>query len=155
MASEPIPEPLANQEVRSDEEVRFPGRPRPELVQPAAPPIPPERELPRAPRQEELKGAVQEKVEQVKQAASRAKESTAQALQDAKEQTAAAMSEARERAADMYRDSRVRASEALNRAGSRARYFVNEYPLQVIGGVAAAAFIAGVLLRVWRSTRDA
>lgn len=157
MASEPIPEPLTNQEVKTEAEARFPavGRPRPELVTEAAPPIPPERELPRAPRQEEVKGAVQDKVEQVKQAASRAKESTAQAIQDAKAQTAAAVSQAKERAGDMYRETRVKTGEALHRAQTRVRYLVNEYPLQVIGGVAAVAFVAGVVLRIWRSSRDA
>lgn len=157
MASEPIPEPLTNQEVRNDEEAKFStsGRRGPELVQQSAPPIPAERELPRAPRQEELKGAVQEKVEQVKQAASRAKETTVQALQDAKQQTAAAVSQAKERAGDMYQKSRIRAGEALNRARSHAKYILDEYPLQVIAGVAGVAFVCGVLLRVWRSSRDA
>jgi ElaB/YqjD/DUF883 family membrane-anchored ribosome-binding protein len=157
MASEPIPEPLKNQEVRSEEEARFPASSRrgPALVEQGAPPIPPDHELPRAPRQEEIKAAVQEKVEKVKQAAAQAKETTAQAIQDAKEQTAAAVSQAKERAADMYHDSRIRTNEALNRARSRVNYLVDEYPLQFIAGVAAVAFVAGVLLRVWRSSRDA
>jgi ElaB/YqjD/DUF883 family membrane-anchored ribosome-binding protein len=148
---------LTNQEVTSEEEARFPApdRPGPELVQGSAPPIPPERELPRAPRQEEIKGAVQEKVEKVKRAAAQAKESTAQAMQDVKEQTAAAVSQAKAHAADMYRESRIRTRETLERTRSRVQYVVNEYPVQVIAGVAAVAFVAGVLLRVWRSSRDA
>lgn len=157
MASEPIPEPLTNQEVKSEEEAMFPalGRRGPELVQQGAPPIPPDRELPRAPRREEIKAAVQDKVEQVKEAASQMKDTTAQALQDAKEQTAAAVSQAKERAGDIYEQSRIRTSEALSRARSRVSYVTDEYPIQVIAGVAAVAFVAGVLLRVWRSSRDA
>jgi len=157
MASEPIPEPLTNQEVTSERETSFPATDRrgPELVQQVGPPIPADRELPRAPRQEEMKAAVQDKVEQVKQAASRAKDTTAHALQDAKEQAATIAAEAKDRAADLYRESRVRSSAAVSRARSRASYYANEYPLQVIAGVAAVAFVAGVLLRVWRLSRNA
>jgi ElaB/YqjD/DUF883 family membrane-anchored ribosome-binding protein len=157
MASEPIPEPLTNQEVRTDREAGFPATARrgPELVPQTAPPIPADRELPRAPRQEEIKGAVQEKIEQVKETAARAKETAAQALQDAKVQAGSAVAEAKDRAADMYRESRIRTSAALNRARSRVSYTLDEYPLQVIAGVTAIAFVAGVLLRVWRSSRDA
>lgn len=124
-------------------------------MQQSAPPIPPDRELPRAPRQEELKAAVQDKVAQVQQAASRAKETAGQALQDAKEQTAAAVSQAKERAGEMYEKTRIRTGEAMSRARSRVSYVMDEYPIQVIAGVAAVAFVAGVLLRVWRSSRDA
>jgi vacuolar-type H+-ATPase subunit H len=139
------------------EEAKFSAsaRPRPELVQQAAPPIPADRELPRAPRQEELKGAVQEKVEQAKHAVTRAKESTSEAIQDAKQQAAKAVAEAGDRAADLYEESRVRARKALSHARSRLNKVLDEYPLQVIAGVAAAAFVAGILLRVWRSNRDA
>ena len=157
MASEPIPEPLTNQEVKSEEEAEFAasGRRGPELVQQSAPPIPADRELPRAPRQEEIKGAVRDKAEQVKEAASRIKETTAQALKDAKEQTAAVVAQARERAGYMYEQSRIRTNAALSRARLRASEVVDEYPIQVIAGVAAVAFVAGVLLRVWRSNRNA
>jgi hypothetical protein len=46
--------------------------------------------------------------------------------------------------------------EARNRAQllrSRAQIYVHDYPLQVIGGVFAFAFFAGMTLRIWR-TRD-
>lgn len=157
MASEPVPEPLTNQEVKSEAEASFPASSTrgPELVAPVAPPIPAERELPRSPRTEEWKGAVQQKLEGAKQAASRATETASQAVRDAKQQATAAVSEAKDRAADIYRDSRDKAADTLNRARTRASYVIHEYPLQVIAGVAAIAFITGVLLRVWRSNRDA
>ncbi|MDP9160855.1 MAG: hypothetical protein M3O09_11605 [Acidobacteriota bacterium] len=45
----------------------------------------------------------------------------------------------------------------LQSAAGNARYHVrrtaDEKPLQLIAGVAAAAFVAGVLLRVWRSNQ--
>jgi ElaB/YqjD/DUF883 family membrane-anchored ribosome-binding protein len=63
--------------------------------------------------------------------------------------------QAKDRAADLYRDSRVRTTQTLNRARSRVRYYADEYPIQVIAGVAAVAFVTGVLLRVWRSSRNA
>jgi ElaB/YqjD/DUF883 family membrane-anchored ribosome-binding protein len=157
MASETVPEPLTNQEVTAEQEANFPasGRRGPELVQSGGPPIPADRELPRAPRQEEWKSAVQEKAEELKRAASRAKETAAQAMQDAKEQASAAVSHAQDRAADIYRESRIKTRVAVDRTRSRINHLVIEYPIQVIAGVAAVAFVAGVLLRVWRSSRDA
>lgn len=157
MASEPIPEPLANQKVNSQEESRVPasGRQGPELVARVTPPIPAERELPRAPRQEEGKGAVRQKFEDLKETASRANDTASRRMQDAKKQAAAAVSHAKDRTADLYHDSRDKTTEALHRARARATYIINEYPLHIIAGVAAAAFLTGVVLRIWRSNRDA
>jgi ElaB/YqjD/DUF883 family membrane-anchored ribosome-binding protein len=157
MASEPIPEPLTNQDGKSEAEATSPrsSRPGPELVDPAALPTPIERELPRAARQEEWKDAVQQKLQGVKETASRAKETASQALEEAKEQAVVAVSETKERAAELYQQSREKTTDALKRARSRASYIVNEHPLHVVAGVAALAFVAGILLRVWRSSRDA
>ena len=157
MASEPVPEPLTNQKVNSQEETNSPasGRRGPELVGRGAPPIPAERELPRAPRQEEWKGAVRQKLEDLKETASRATDTASQMMQDAKEQAAAAVSQAKDRTADLCRDSRDKTAQALNRARARAIYIINEYPLHVIAGVATAAFVTGIVLRIWRSNRDA
>lgn len=157
MASEPIPEPLTNQKVSSQEEANFPvsGRRGPELVGGVAPPIPAERELPRAPRQEEWKAAVHQKLEDLKETASRANDTASRMMKDAKEQAATALSQATDRTADLYRDSRDKTAEALHRARARATYIINEYPLHVIAGVAAAAFVTGVVLRIWRSNRNA
>jgi ElaB/YqjD/DUF883 family membrane-anchored ribosome-binding protein len=154
MASEPIPEPLTNQELNSEREAGFPSS-GPELVHRAAPPIPPDRELPRAPRQEEWKEAVKQKMDDVKQTASRAAETASRAMQDAGQQAAAGAAQARDRAADIYRDSREQTLRAWRRTRVRANEVINEYPLHVIAGVAGAAFLVGVLLRVWRSNRDA
>ncbi len=35
----------------------------------------------------------------------------------------------------------------------RARHLAHEYPLHVIGGVAAAGFVLGIALRIWRLRR--
>ena len=157
MASDPIPEPLTNQEVNAEQEASLPtssGR-GPELVARAAPPTPAERELPRAPRPQEWKDAVEQKLENVKQTAARAKETASQAAQEAKEQAIGALAQAKDRVAGAYRESRDKTTDAIRQASSRAGHFVNEHPLQVIAGVAAIAFVAGILLRVWRSSRDA
>jgi len=45
-------------------------------------------------------------------------------------------------------------AEMLRPAGRRVRYILNGYPLRVIGVVAGTAFVAGVVLRVWRSSHE-
>jgi hypothetical protein len=42
----------------------------------------------------------------------------------------------------------------FRRARWRARFILDEYPLHVIGVVAGTAFVAGVVLRVWRSSHE-
>lgn len=62
----------------------------------------------------------------------------------------------------IYDETRTRASEGYDRLSEKAqdatdqtrhvaRYLRNEYPLQVIGVLAGAAFLAGMALRIWRS----
>lgn len=161
MASEPIPEPLAHQEVNSEREAAFPheGTGRPELVNQAAPPIVPDRELPRAPRDEELKEAAWQKIDDAKQTASRAagqvKQATVRAVDRTGAQAEAAYGQAKEKAAAIYDKTRARTGRAIEQARWRARYYIDEYPLHVIAGIAGAAFLAGVVLRIWRSNRDA
>ena len=48
---------------------------------------------------------------------------------------------------------RRKTDEALRRARQQGRHLVNEHPMQVIAGIAAAAFVGGMLLRFWRSSR--
>jgi ElaB/YqjD/DUF883 family membrane-anchored ribosome-binding protein len=45
------------------------------------------------------------------------------------------------------------AAERIERTRRRAGVLIEENPLQVILGVAGAAFLLGVALRVWRSNR--
>ena len=81
--------------------------------------------------------------------------------------------EARDRASDLvdttrreaerlYEEARIRATEGYERASETAqdateqtrhvaRYLRNEYPLELIGVLAGAAFLAGMALRIWRS----
>jgi ElaB/YqjD/DUF883 family membrane-anchored ribosome-binding protein len=157
MVSEPAPDPPTNQWAKANEEEPIfpPPRRGPELVDYTASSIPAERELPRSRGQQEWKEAVRYRVGGAKGTASRVKQTAAYALEEAKHKTAAALTQARDRASDLYRESRHKTAHVFNRVRSRASYVVDEHPLQVIAGIAAAAFIAGVLLRIWRSSRDA
>lgn len=45
------------------------------------------------------------------------------------------------------------AGKTARNAQERARFVANEYPLHVLAGVAALAFLAGFGLRIWRGSR--
>ena len=68
-------------------------------------------------------------------------------LQDKSEELAAATQE-------QLRQLRERARQRLIEARHRAAVLRQDHPLELIGGFAAAAFVIGVALRVWRSTND-
>ena len=157
MASEPTPDPPTNQRAKANEEEPIfpPTRRGPELVDYVASSIPAEREPPRARRQQEWKETVHDRVGGAKGTASRVKQRAASALEEARHKTEAALARARDCATDWYRESRHKTAHVFNRVRSRASHVVDEHPLQVIAGIAAAAFIAGVLLRIWWSSRDA
>jgi hypothetical protein len=48
---------------------------------------------------------------------------------------------------------RHKTDETLRNARVQGRYWANEYPLQFVAGVAGTAFVCGMLLRFWRSSR--
>lgn len=93
-------------------------------------------------------------------------ESLSAHLEDWKEIAAQAATEFADRASRTVDQAGEVIDAAMDRAKYRARMMTqtarlrvrratNEYPLQVIGGVAATAFLAGVLLRVWKANRHA
>jgi len=49
---------------------------------------------------------------------------------------------------------RENVARQLRRALRRADFILDEYPLRVIGVVAGAAFVTGVILRFWRSRHE-
>jgi ElaB/YqjD/DUF883 family membrane-anchored ribosome-binding protein len=51
-------------------------------------------------------------------------------------------------------DLRDAAIYRARKARSEARRFANERPIEIILGIAGAAFVVGVVLRIWRSNRD-
>jgi hypothetical protein len=44
-------------------------------------------------------------------------------------------------------------SNSISTLSRRLRYFADERPLHLLAGIAAASFLAGAALRVWRSNR--
>ena len=92
------------------------------------------------------------------------KEAVSERLQDARKRASEAVEQTRERAANAYDQVQAQVTEAVSQArekiqdlaqqaGTRARYYGREYPLQVIAVAAGAGFVLGVLLRIWRSSR--
>jgi hypothetical protein len=55
---------------------------------------------------------------------------------------------------DVVCQAQQKAADALRRARNRARHILDDCPLHVIGAVASAAFVAGALLRIWRSNHE-
>lgn len=62
-------------------------------------------------------------------------------------------SEVTEQASAKIDDLKVEARNRAELLRNRAQVYIHDYPLQVIGGVFAFAFLAGMTLRIWR-TRD-
>ena len=80
-------------------------------------------------------------------------ERASQALDEIGQRVSAAYERVQTGITDAYERSKWKSEELARRARTRARLVVDKYPLQLIAGVAAAAFVAGVFLRVWRSNR--
>jgi ElaB/YqjD/DUF883 family membrane-anchored ribosome-binding protein len=80
-------------------------------------------------------------------------ERTRQIALDAFERLKVRSTRAKNRAADILANAREASGQWTRSARTRAREVCDERPLQVLAGVAGAAFVAGVLLRFWRSSR--
>jgi ElaB/YqjD/DUF883 family membrane-anchored ribosome-binding protein len=76
-----------------------------------------------------------------------------QALDEVGQRVSAAYERVQSGLTDAYERTKWTSEELARRARSRARYVVDNYPFHLIAGVAGAAFVAGILLRVWRSNR--
>ncbi len=61
------------------------------------------------------------------------------------------VAELKDSAQRKYQDMRAAASRLASRARVRARQVADERPLYVVAGVAAAAFLVGSALRIWRN----
>ena len=80
-------------------------------------------------------------------------ERASQALGEIGQRVSAAYGRVQAEITDVYERSRWKSEEVARRARTRARLIVNQYPLHLIAGVAGGAFLAGIFLRVWRSSR--
>ena len=76
-----------------------------------------------------------------------------QALDEVGQRVSAAYELVQSGLTDAYERTKWKSEELARRARSRARYVVDNYPFHLIAGVAGAAFVAGILLRIWRSNR--
>jgi|SRR5947209_2637961 len=68
-----------------------------------------------------------------------------------KEQIAARAGEARQNIAETTQEWALRAKANTQRARRQMVEYCEQNPMQVIAGVAGAAFISGIALRIWRS----
>ncbi len=155
MATDPVPEPLTNQDLKRETGVDLS---RPELppaerdantrLQQAAAQtgrvagkaVAAVREMPR--RQSSGPSTVEEIKNRVSDAAEQARDTAAETYDRTKQQ-----------AAETYQQRRERVSGAVQRSRLRWRRIIDEYPLRVIAGAAAVGFVLGVVLRIWRSSR--
>lgn len=53
----------------------------------------------------------------------------------------------------VVRRAQLRSQVLGEEASSKAAFYIETYPLRVIAGVAGTAFLTGVALRIWRSSR--
>ena len=182
MASEPIPEPLTNQDVNGEHEAKF--RTGPGVADNAEAPnamagrIDPTRELEsgnrnqRLDRAAEVVGGTVGKVvtrarnlsdrsgetvlgwkESTKDKLAEMKEDATQTLDAVQQSAAVGFQQAKEQVTEGVASARLIASDKVQRARERARYLVHEYPLHVIAASAALGLLTGILLRIWRSSR--
>ncbi len=166
MATDPIPEPLTNQDIsenrRAGSGVRSSATPElppaerdanTRLKQAAAQTghaagrtVASVREIPRR-MQEQLTGDTETgKVEEIKNRLSDAADQARQSVAETYDKT-------KQQAAETYRQTQVRAAELVDRARIHSRRIVDEYPLHIIAAAAMVGFALGVVLRIWRSSR--
>ncbi len=183
MASEPIPEPLTNQEVEARREPEFRptradeenGRGAPSLV---SSDIDPARELeagkisPRLNRVAEAVGSaaatVVNRTREVsgtgRRTADTMKAGVTARIDDARQGAREIAGLVRDTVEEKYEDVKQSVREEVedlkqstsrnwDEAALRVRQLANEYPLHVIAATAALGFAAGALLRIWRSSR--
>jgi hypothetical protein len=136
--------PLANQEIRPTREELDRG---PRLVEP----VPPRTALPAdeqsaAEKVTEWKEAVGEKIEDLKQR-------SAEKLSDVRESASETYEQAKAKAVRTIEDVKATSAEMAEHARVRARGVVENYPLHVLAAVFGLAFAAGLMLRIWRSSR--
>lgn len=141
------PEPLPNQQPENTEPFLTPD-PRAEVRV-----LDPDRELPEQGSSPRPSGKVVEWRRSAEQKLEEAKDSASEMLEQAASRTSALYADAGENLSRAYAESRYRTQKIVRQARHRAEFYADRYPLRVIAAVAAAGFVAGVLLRIWRSSR--
>ena len=140
-----MPEPSTREKSNQRQTVTDPSRNSPSRVQPVNP-IRSEAEPISSGKVIAWKQVSEQKVDDVTERAS-------QALDEIGQRVSAAYDRVQSGITDAYERSKWKSEELARRARTRARLVVDKYPLHLIAAVAGAAFVAGVFLRVWRSSR--
>ena len=150
--AEPIrrPEPLPNQQPEPDEIELLRSR---AVVVGTPAVLDPDRELPETASEGRGTGKVVEWRRSAGEKLEQAKESASEAVEDAVSRASVAYNETEEKVARWYDETSRRAARMLRTAEHRARFYASHYPMKVIAGAAAAGFVTGVVLRIWRSSR--
>lgn len=76
-----------------------------------------------------------------------------QAIDELGQRVSAAYERVQTGISDAFERGKWKSEELARRARTRARLVVDKYPLHLIAAVAGTAFVAGIFLRVWRSSR--
>jgi ElaB/YqjD/DUF883 family membrane-anchored ribosome-binding protein len=92
------------------------------------------------------KSTVGSKVEEIKGRVSEAAEQAQQAVSDTYDR-------AKAQASRSYNQARRQAADTVQSTRFRVRHIMHEYPFHVIAAAAVIGFVAGVALRIWRSSR--
>lgn len=175
MATDPVPEPLTNQEVREENEARFENTATTASARniaempPALPPAEQNRRLNEAAAKiGRTAGRTTASVRELPRRASDVTEETkatgASKMDELRDRVSQAADQAQQRVSEAYDRAKTQATRTYNQARrqtadtfvaarSRARHVMHEYPFHVIATAAAIGLVAGVLLRIWRSSR--
>jgi ElaB/YqjD/DUF883 family membrane-anchored ribosome-binding protein len=127
--AERSPEPLVNQELPEAEKQPLPVSETPPIA--------------------EFESVEVVAVTELPSVTDRVKERASRVADQARYRSSALYDQAQNRVAE----ARAKAQRGLRDAQAQARYLANRYPLQVVAGIAGAAFLTGMLLRFWRSSR--
>ena len=140
MATDPVPEPLTNQELREDNRTRLPTAQAPRLAADIA-------EMPPAlPSVGSTTSETSSKIEEIRSRVS-------DVAEQAQQTVAETYDKAKNGAVRTYRQASDRASELVQTGRVRSRQIMHDYPFHVIAGAAVLGAVAGMLLRMWRSSR--
>ena len=175
MATDPVPEPLTNQEVRDDNKARFENVATPVSARnvaempPALPPAEQNRKLNEAAAKigrsaGRTAATVQELPRRASDVAEETKATGASKMDELRDRVSQAADQAQQSVSEAYERAKIQATRSYNQARrqtadtlvaarSRARHVMHEYPFHVIATAAAIGFVGGVLLRIWRSSR--
>ena len=136
-----VSKPLPNQEITPTPEEGSAG---PRLVETRPMATPPDQTP--AEKVSEWKETVEEKIDDLKGR-------SAQALEEVRQSASEMYGQAKEKASSAVEQARAKSAKMARQTRMQARNVLENYPLHFLAGVAGVAFIAGVLLRVWRSSR--